>query len=106
MNMTTQFCQTCSDVTTLSSTGCIFSTRNCSRYSEEAMGWCSECEVGFVEVRRACLLEAQNCREYGLDRSKCRRCNDGYHLDGTLCYVDVLGCQTYSSQSICVICKK
>lgn len=87
MNITSGFCLRCTNVTSLSSSGCIFPTSNCTSY--DFYGLCQTCTEGYVQVRRSCLPVATNCKIFGADRSKCQLCNEGYHLDKDLCYLIV-----------------
>jgi hypothetical protein len=43
-----------------------------------------------------------NCSQYSLS-VQCQECNDGYHLDGGVCYRNVAGCISYI-MNICVQC--
>lgn len=102
MNTTSGVCAKCSDVTSLSPSGCIFPTTNCTSY--DFNGRCQTCSEGYVQVRRFCLPIASNCQAYGSDRSKCSVCNKGYHLYSTLCYPDIDGCLSYLKESYCSLC--
>ena len=50
-------------------------------------------------------VSAGSCAEYSLDGEDCLRCIDHYHLEEGSCYVDILGCGSYSFGNICNACQ-
>ena len=45
-----------------------------------------------------------SCERYSLDGEKCEQCVSHYHLFEGSCYVDILGCASYSFGNICESC--
>jgi hypothetical protein len=99
MNITSGFCANCSTVTSLSSSGCIFPTTNCTSYN--FFGRCQTCAEGFVQVRRSCLPIASNCQVFGSDQSICVTCNQGFILFGGVCSLSIEGCLSYAQRNQC-----
>jgi len=102
MNITSGFCTVCSNLTTLSASGCIFTTSNCVSYNFN--GRCTNCSQGYVQVQRACLPISSNCLTFGADQSQCAVCIAGYHLISNQCFQDIDGCLSFSQQNQCTMC--
>lgn len=46
-----------------------------------------------------------SCNKYSLDGQKCEECVEHFHLYEGVCYVDILGCESYTFGNICHSCE-
>ncbi len=60
----------------------------------------------------ACLLlvgtqaiTVGSCQKFSLDGQSCQKCVDHFHLYEGNCFVDILGCQSYTFGNICHSCE-